>query len=378
VLKVAPTEALDEELAKELRQELAKVEPALCEARKLAALPKGRYEVDWQRNLVATPLPHLRRVRNITLLLYLDAISALQERETDRALVSCRAAINAGRSIGDEPTTVSQLIRGASIRMALRALNRVLALTQVSAKSLAGIEQLLADEATQPLLLHGLRGERAEVLNDIGLIFAGEMMMEDISRDDDRRQCPSGWDACYYWAYVRPLARLNQAAHLEFMTQVIEDTKKEEPAEQRAAWEQFGTTIHTCKQSSPHLALAVLLTPDVHKLGEAHHGFRALQQSTRTALSVERYRLAHGRWPAQLDDLVPVFLPQVPRDPFGQGQLLYRRLKDGVVIYSVGANGTDEGGAVERESGEDPRDIGFRLWDADRRRQLVRREPANS
>jgi hypothetical protein len=66
------------------------------------------------------------------------------------------------------------------------------------------------------------------------------------------------------------------------------------------------------------------------------------------ALAVERYRLAHGKWPQSLQKLTPAFLTKVPDDPFGGGPLHYRRLGDGVVIYSVGPDKEDNGGTLAR------------------------------
>ena len=56
------------------------------------------------------------------------------------------------------------------------------------------------------------------------------------------------------------------------------------------------------------------------------------------------YRLAQGKWPEKLDDLIPKYLARVPTDPFSGEPLLYRRLEDGVVLYSVGLNGRDDEG----------------------------------
>ena len=66
--------------------------------------------------------------------------------------------------------------------------------------------------------------------------------------------------------------------------------------------------------------------------------------AAQTALAVEEYRLRHGRWPESLADLVPDLLDAVPEDAYSAGKLLYLIEADGVVIYSVGENGTDYGG----------------------------------
>jgi hypothetical protein len=69
-----------------------------------------------------------------------------------------------------------------------------------------------------------------------------------------------------------------------------------------------------------------------------------------TALGVERWRLAHdGQVPASLADLVPDILPATPGDPFDDQPWRYRRLAKGYVLYSVGPDFLDGGGA-EKEA----------------------------
>src|SRR5690606_22329869 len=60
---------------------------------------------------------------------------------------------------------------------------------------------------------------------------------------------------------------------------------------------------------------------------------------TEAALRVELYRLTHGGWPHTLAEAGGAF-----DDPYAAGPLTYKRLPDGVVIYSVGPNGVDDGG----------------------------------
>jgi type II secretory pathway pseudopilin PulG len=93
------------------------------------------------------------------------------------------------------------------------------------------------------------------------------------------------------------------------------------------------------------------------------------------ATALERYRLAHGRWPDSLAALVPEFLREVPTDPYDGAPLRFRRLVDQVIVYSVGADGEDDGGNVTWLHPNTPgTDLGFRLWNVDRRRQPPPRE----
>lgn len=79
---------------------------------------------------------------------------------------------------------------------------------------------------------------------------------------------------------------------------------------------------------------------------------RAHLRVTQTGLAIERYRLAEGRLPGSLKDLVPAYMQAVPMDPYDGRSLKYRKLKTGYVVYSIGYDMTDEGGA-ERGRGRD-------------------------
>jgi hypothetical protein len=63
------------------------------------------------------------------------------------------------------------------------------------------------------------------------------------------------------------------------------------------------------------------------------------------ALSILRWRAAHeGKLPDSLSELVPDMLPAIPKDPFDEQPLRYRRLPQGFTVYSVGPDFTDNGG----------------------------------
>jgi len=72
-------------------------------------------------------------------------------------------------------------------------------------------------------------------------------------------------------------------------------------------------------------------------------------RTARAGLALERYRLAMGKLPDMLGELVPAYLDAVPMDPFDGAELRYKRLEKGYVVYSIGQDGSDDGG---REKGK--------------------------
>jgi hypothetical protein len=69
-----------------------------------------------------------------------------------------------------------------------------------------------------------------------------------------------------------------------------------------------------------------------------------LDRSLHVALALACYRAEHDGYPENLGTLAPTYLQDVPGDVYTGQDLRYRRVKEGYWLYSVGANGIDEGG----------------------------------
>jgi hypothetical protein len=65
---------------------------------------------------------------------------------------------------------------------------------------------------------------------------------------------------------------------------------------------------------------------------------------TRLAAALAICRAEHGRYPDKLDDLVPVIMKELPRDPFHGKLYIYKPEDHGYLLYSAGENGVDDGG----------------------------------
>jgi hypothetical protein len=118
------------------------------------------------------------------------------------------------------------------------------------------------------------------------------------------------------------------------------------------------------------LASAVLVGGPAGRTNLGYRANLAHLSSGVAALAAERYRLKRGKWPASLYDLLPEFLPAVPLDPFDGALLRYRLVEHGVVVYSGGPDGKDDGGRLQRRylvSPADSGDYGFELWNPDQR-----------
>jgi hypothetical protein len=84
---------------------------------------------------------------------------------------------------------------------------------------------------------------------------------------------------------------------------------------------------------------------------------------TKLAFALAAYRADHGSYPVKIADLAPRYVREVPKDLFNDAELHYRRGGDGYLLYSVGANGKDDGGRGydDRKGGEDWDDLAVRM-----------------
>ena len=104
---------------------------------------------------------------------------------------------------------------------------------------------------------------------------------------------------------------------------------------------------------SPHVTLlARNVAPDYLRACQFTARNQTLVNEALIACALDRYRLAHSRYPETLGELVPQFADKLPQDIIGGQALHYRCEQDGrFLLYSVGWNESDDGGVTVRQAG---------------------------
>ncbi|HUR54490.1 MAG TPA: hypothetical protein VMZ71_10185 [Gemmataceae bacterium] len=87
-----------------------------------------------------------------------------------------------------------------------------------------------------------------------------------------------------------------------------------------------------------------MLLPAVRKVQEAEDRNTQTQQNLQVAFALAIFKQDTGRYPAELGELAPKYLPAVPGDVFTGKPLVYRVEGTGYVFYSFGMNGKDDNG----------------------------------
>jgi hypothetical protein len=91
-----------------------------------------------------------------------------------------------------------------------------------------------------------------------------------------------------------------------------------------------------------------LFLPAVNAATASEDRANATLELTRFAAALAVYRAEHGAYPDKLDDLVPNVLDALPIDLYNAKPFVYKRDGDGYLLYSLGENGTDDGGSNQQ------------------------------
>ena len=336
---------------------LSKYDATIEELRQASQLPQCRFPLNYDTECpAAILLPPLAAMKSSIQLLQLRALAELQNGQPEKALADVKLMLRLTEAIRTEPFLISHLVRIAMWQITLQPIYEGLAEHRWSNAQLVAL---------------GAEMEKLDFLADYKLSIRGEIglhsgiveylrrhpkELSNMTSDRDQsgnssyapvRYFPDGWfyqnllhSARFMVLYYLPTVDLRQRAVSKSLM--------------RQADEAFGEEI---RHITPYNFLERVLLPALGSVAEKFAYMQASVDLARTAIALERYRLAHGEFPESLDALAPQFIAKVPHDVIGGQSLKYRRTNDGqFVLYSVGWNEQDDGGVVVNQKSRNFRD----------------------
>ena len=334
---------------------------ALAVARTLAGMRRGRYP----KPAAPTPLwsvpAHVDAALGVARLLADDALVRSSRGDIDGAILDIRAILGASSSPGDEPGMVSAIAYSGMVEGAILDVEHVLAQGAASDAALSLLDADLAAEEATPRLKRAFRGERALADDLLRRLSSGALTPAAIGF------ALPGWPgrALNRSPITRTWFRNGRGLALGRVNEALAIADRPE-AEQTAPWRAWDAEVIGGPRSN---YVTQILDAPGRMIGlawRAADGFRVVTaklRAARLAIALERHRLAHGRWPADPPPMGPF------ADPFEPAPLRLKRLADGWSIYSVGPDGTDEGGKLDPSPPIRPTDFGLRLYDPEHRRR---------
>ena len=343
-------ESLPPDMKKRIAEFVAANAKAIDLLHQAAAIKGCRYNVDFSMG-VNVRLPHLGKLRQCSMTLALAALLAAEEGRSDGVADATRSGLAVGHSLGSEPDLISELVRMPCLGITINNLQRAMNRTTLTPQQCAGLAELLSAADAPDALIRVMATERCMIY--AYLLPNGEIWKQDwakSARERIARAIGGSVKARLLWLdvmerYINALRA--PEGELYQRTAAVDDAVTRE--------------LHQDAQSIPHISARIVLLelPNYRWWIASDLKCRARLRTARTALAVEQFRQANGRLPKTLDELVPAYLSAVPLDPFDGKPLRYKLLDKGYVVYSIGRDEIDDGGAEMDD--EHKGDVPFRI-----------------
>ena len=313
---------------------LAANEQCLALLHQAAGIENCRYDYDYRNGM-----PPLSELRSCAQLLKLAAVNHAHKGDAAAVATCIKDALCLGDSLRNEPQLISYLVHNGCAALAVTSVERALSLTTFTDSQLKDLDDALAVAGGRIDLAHAMATERCTVIDCI--------------RDPSLREETRGMAWVLKFPGVRSRGLIDLMDYMEDCIQAADL-----PGPQRETrFKEIEADLSGL--SSLHI-VAKVMAPALMRISQLDSRVRAHLDLGRIAVAIERYRLATGKLPEQLTDLVPTYMEQVPMDPFDGQPIRYRRTEPGYVLYSIMEDGQDNGGKEREDVGKgEPYDLCF-------------------
>lgn len=327
-----------------------------------AERPRCDFGLDYSKG-AETPLPHLNRMRMAARLLVLESWSRAAGGDATGAVKAARCGLQIGGFSFSDGVLISFLVAAASDALTLNWAGVTLGQMDPAAVPAAELEALSAELAARraevrPAFVRALDLERLAfgVWAFEGLLSNrlrwSQLMAPLRNAPPQLGQGDIDLSVADSYAWLgRPLLKGDYAAYLGLMMRYREMAAK--PFEPVMVGE-----LEQLLREVPRGAILTRIAVPAYEICYKMAGeYEALLDVARLGVGLEMHRARTGTYPARLADVPDI--GALARDPCSGGELLYRSNPGGCRIWSVGADGKDDGG-VRKGGGTKTHDI---VWE---------------
>lgn len=337
----------DDQAAGELVLEsLAPSAPLLEEIAQAVRRPGVCWPLDYSKGLM-TPVPHITLLLRSAQVFQRRALAELAAGRPENAFADVQTLLKLASAAGSDPLIIAKLLEMSILHIASTVISDGLDRHSWSDAQLAEFSSELLRIDLLTSVANGFRVESVLVLQIDNKSL--DILLSGVSRNSAHRFAsalwPNGWidasKAELIGFHQRVIAALESPEEFPSTVTTLKDDFVRNPG-----WKKIRNPI-----------ISQVVSPLLGSVSRCAYT-QTILQSLGTACAVERYRLAHGRLPDALQDLVPAFLASVPADPL-TGQPLHYKLTDtgSALIYGTGWNQTDDAGSGV---GDEPKKGRFR------------------
>lgn len=312
-------------------------------------------------------------IRELARLLTSSSMLALHEGQTGKAVEYQLACHRLGLLVGQQPTVIDALVSYAINAMASEADVSLVASIKLSQQQLGDYRRQIQALPPPPTVRE--RYDFADRLVDLDTICQVAMKKLDpkqvgIPNQDLRDRmffASTNWDAIlkrFNKEYDEMVATMKHPTYAR--RQVAMDQWNErwirETHWQPGKLKELGlVTVKLIGGNPPreeinrHVGNQLLreILPAIRSASDTEFRAHVRRDLTIIALALAEYQREHGNYPETLDDLSPKYLKTIPKDRFTEKPLRYQRQEAGFLLYSLGANGTDDKGELNADGADD-------------------------
>jgi hypothetical protein len=367
VAKGFPFAAQPQTPARDVLLALSKWDSAVEELRQASHRPYSNLPLNYEEgfNAAGTLLPFLAELKRCSQVLKLRASAELADGQSEKALNDAKSLLYLNNSLRNSPFLISHLVRIAIVAIGLQPIWEGLAKHEWSDEQLVTLETELGKLDFLADYEFAMRGERAFAIASFENQRRTREMISATDSGYVTNKLFSLMPSAFFYQNELAIARMQQ----QWLLPLVDTNSR---IVSPAALQRAENSVQAeQKHYSPYKVQALMLFPAISSSVLQFACAQAAVDLARVACALERYRLVHGEYPETLDALAPQFIEKLPHDIIGgqpsQGSgpasqpLHYRRTDDGqFILYSVGWNGTDDGGqviltkggSVDREKGD--------------------------
>ncbi|HWN97075.1 MAG TPA: hypothetical protein VNT99_18740 [Methylomirabilota bacterium] len=290
------------------------------------------FSMGWSNGVASAPPTHFFQIRQLTQTLALKSLFEAEQQNSRTAVDALSAGFNVAGTLNTD-SLASTMMRVAILGMMCEASEQVLNRTKATDVQLLSLQQSI----------HPARSD------DFAYAFTTERCLATTMFDSLRAAHDGGGSELLFLMRLarwmsgdrKPIYRdEDYLAYLNFLDE-------HRAAQSLPGFERLGRSkqLNALLKTNTYSTMLEIIAPNWTRAMHAAIEAGARLEAAKAALAVERYRLAHnGELPDSWSALVPMYLTAAPRDPLDHQPLRFKKLSRGYIVYSIGADGVDNGG----------------------------------
>jgi len=298
--------------------------------------------------LMGVLIPHLQELRGLARLARWRAHVQLEQGDSSGTVDSGLAVIRAGRDLQRFPTLVEQLVGTAMNSIGHKIILRTIAAEGLSDEALQDLNERLRVLYPDGYPMFDIEFEKLAFHDAIQHVFTdgGPGGGHIIPRQLASLSNGSGSEVDTLMELSMGLVHARRNDTVKVVDRLfgqVSEIQELTPFQRRQAGR--STADFLSELSNYRYTLVQILMPALDRIFELGYRSQTEHQGLLTVLALQRWKTDKGSYPTTLDELVTAgLLLEVPKDPFGDGPLTYRRLDDDFTLYCFGTNLKDDNG----------------------------------